>query len=243
MPTPHPGSETKEEFLDRCIPMMVEEGRPQDQAVAACSSMWEEAKGMRRAYSLFEAKSFDEERREIEGIATTPSADRLGDIIEPRGAKFSLPLPLLWQHMASAPVGHVVAANVTADGIRVRAKLAKTDEPGAVKDRLDEAWQSLKLKLVRAFSIGFAPIDEPEQIKGTWSFRYPTWEWLELSLVTIPANTEATISVVKSLDAQLLAASDRRKGIVRLDDDIVRRARCQQHPGAIFLDQPRRFKR
>lgn len=41
MPTPQEG-ETREEWLERCIPVLVEEGREQDEAVAICNSMWEE---------------------------------------------------------------------------------------------------------------------------------------------------------------------------------------------------------
>jgi len=41
MPMPREG-ETKEEYMDRCVPMMVGEGMEQDQAVAACGNMWVE---------------------------------------------------------------------------------------------------------------------------------------------------------------------------------------------------------
>lgn len=41
MPDPRPG-EGREEFLDRCIPMLIDEGREPDQAVAVCISMYED---------------------------------------------------------------------------------------------------------------------------------------------------------------------------------------------------------
>jgi HK97 family phage prohead protease len=171
---------------------------------------------LKRAYSLFEVKSFDDDKREIEGIATTPTPDRMGDIVEPKGAEFKLPLPLLWQHNSAQPIGSVTHAKVTNDGITIKARLAKIDEPGTLKDRLDEAWQSLKHGLVRGLSIGFAPL-ESAQIKDTFSFRFTSWEWLELSAVTIPANSEASISIVKSIDTEQRAASGPRAGgFVRL---------------------------
>jgi len=37
-----------------------------------------------RAYSLIEIKSVNEESRVIRGVATTPSTDRMGDVIESR---------------------------------------------------------------------------------------------------------------------------------------------------------------
>ena len=85
-----------------------------------------------------------------------------------------------------------------------------------LKDRLDEAWQEIKLGLVRGLSIGFKPIEEA-QIQDTFSFRYLKWLWLELSAVTIPANGDATISLIKSIDTQQRAASGRKqKAVVQL---------------------------
>ena len=163
---------------------------------------------MDRAYSLLEIKAVDDEARVIEGIASTPSTDRMGDIVEPLGAEYTLPIPFLWQHESrESPIGNVVAAKPTKDGIPVRIQIESDDMPGPLKDRLDYAWRSIKKGLVRGLSIGFAPIGDPEPIKGTYGFRFPKWEWLELSAVTIPANAEASISLVKSIDAELRAAT------------------------------------
>ena len=171
---------------------------------------------MNRAYSLFTIKSVDEDQRIIEGIATTPTTDRMGDIVEPEGAEFKLPLPLLWQHDSKKPIGHVEAAKVSKDGITITARLVQITEPGKLKDRLDEAWQSIKSGLVRGLSIGFSPL-ESAQIKDTWAEHFLRWDWLELSCVTIPANTEASILSLKSADKALLAASgDRQRQVVRL---------------------------
>jgi HK97 family phage major capsid protein/HK97 family phage prohead protease len=171
---------------------------------------------MNRAYSLITVKQIDESKRVVEGIATTPSTDHVGDIVEPEGAEFDLPLPFLWQHDSEKPVGHVTWAKPNSKGIPVRIQIEKTDEPGIVKDRLDEAWQSLKLRLVRGLSIGFKAI-EYARIEGTNGYRFIKWKWLELSAVTIPANQEATIQTVKSLDTALRAASGRvQPAVVRL---------------------------
>src|SRR5688572_30676441 len=113
---------------------------------------------MNRAYSLIEIKRVSEDQRTIEGIASTPTPDRMNDIVEPLGAVFKTPMPLLWQHDSRQPVGHVTWAKATKEGIAFKAVLAKTDEPGNLKNRLDEAWQSLKIGLVRAVSIGFSAL-------------------------------------------------------------------------------------
>lgn len=190
---------------------------------------------MNRAYSLFSIKSFDEDKRELEGIATTPTPDRMGDIVDPKGGVFKLPIPLLWQHKGDKPIGHVTSARTTNDGIQVTAKLVKPFEgaPKSWAERLDEAWADLKTGLVRGFSIGFNPL-EKSQIKDTYSYHFQKWEWLELSAVTIPANAEASIQTVKSIDNELRAASGQRSSVVKLDKSTLRRVR--QKPGVVYLD-------
>lgn len=172
---------------------------------------------LERAYTMLEVRSTDEEHRVIEGIASTPSPDRYEDVIEPMGAKFALPMPLLWQHRSDAPVGDVRFAKPEATGIPFKAHIAQTDEPGKLKERLDEAWQSVKMGLIRAVSIGFRPL-EYSMIEGG-GVRFLSWEWLELSLVTIPANADATINTIRSFDSALRAATGHTEGVrvVRLN--------------------------
>ena len=42
MPDPHTG-ESQSDFMSRCVPMVIDEGSPQDQAVAICSSKWDDS--------------------------------------------------------------------------------------------------------------------------------------------------------------------------------------------------------
>jgi HK97 family phage major capsid protein len=153
-----------------------------------------------RAWSTLEIKGVDLETREIEGIASTPTTDRRGDIVESSGARFTLPIPLLWQHNPAEPVGEVFAAQVTPAGIVIKARFAKVDEPGTLRDRLEEAWQSVKAKLVRGLSIGFKPLELTPIKKGDpfSGFHITRWLWAELSAVTLPINTDATIFNIKS---------------------------------------------
>lgn len=163
-----------------------------------------------RAYSLLSVKSVvDEDERIIEGIASTPEPDRLGDVVDPMGAKFKLPMPLLWQHKHDQPIGHVTFAKPTKSGIPFRAQISKFNEPGRLKDRLDEAWHSIKAGLVGAVSIGFRSLKHDVMEKGGYFFK--EWEWLELSAVTIPAHSGATLNVIRSIDAELRAASGREQ--------------------------------
>lgn len=172
---------------------------------------------LNRAYSLLTVKAVDEEARIITGMATTPTPDRLEDVVEPEGAQFKLPMPLLWQHDSKQPIGHVTNATISKDGIEIVAKLVRIAEPGRLKDRLDEAWQSLKLGLVSGLSIGFKAI-ERAFIEKTDGIRFIKWDWLELSAVTIPANAEATIATVKSIDiAQRAASGPKARDVVHLN--------------------------
>lgn len=176
-----------------------------------------------RAWSTFELKSMEDEpnktgKRRFSGVATTPTVDRAGDIVEPLGADFQLPIPFLWQHNSADPVGWITSARVTAKGIEIEGEVASVPEPASLKDRLDTAWAMLKAKLVRGLSIGFQPL-ESSRIEGTYSYRYLKWSWLELSAVTIPMNAEASISSIKAADRVVLRSASGavgRDGVVHL---------------------------
>lgn len=162
---------------------------------------------MDRAYSLLTVKSVEEEQRIIRGVATTPTPDRVGDIVEPLGVKFTNPMPLLHQHDADRPVGTVKFDRPTKDGITFEAQLPKIDEPGPLKDRVDTAWGEVKAGLVRAVSIGFRTLEDGYEVMKTGGLRFLKTEVMELSLVTVPANADAKISLIKSIDRPLLAAT------------------------------------
>ena len=170
---------------------------------------------MNRAYSILTCKgiSEDDNFHYIEGIASTPSPDRMGDIVEPMGAKFQLPMPLLWQHNSNQPVGTVEFASPNSKGIPFKAKLPKIKEDGKLKERVDEAIQSIKYKLVAAVSIGFNAVEGQYERMKNGGYRFKEWEWLELSLVTIPAQSEATLKTVKSLDREMLTANGKQHSL------------------------------
>jgi HK97 family phage major capsid protein/HK97 family phage prohead protease len=180
-----------------------------------------------RAYALLTVKALDAERRTITGIASTPEPDRMGDVIEPLGITYKNPLPLLLHHDTHKPVGTVTFTTPTAEGLAFEATLPAVDAPGALRDRIDEAWQSIKAGLLAGVSIGFRPLKAAT--KTATGLRFPTTEILELSLVTVPANAGATIHTIKSLD---LAAPGRHPSrdrdplpIVRVTKD----ARAMDH--------------
>ena len=151
-----------------------------------------------KAYSFMQVKSVNDEERIITGVASTVTADRYDDIMEPAGAEFVLPMPFLWQHSHSQPIGEVIAAEIKEGSIEVQIKIAQIADEGKLKERIEEAWQSIKNGLVKGLSIGFRG-KEVAEIQGTWGLHFIKWEWYELSAVTVPANADCTITSIKSL--------------------------------------------
>ena len=155
--------------------------------------------------------------RWIEGFATTPEVDRAGDIVDPTGAKYELPIPLLWQHKHDEPIGAVTEAHATSRGIRIKARLSA----GVAK--ADEIWQLISDGVLNAVSIGFRSLQQTP-LKGGGS-RFKQWEWLELSVVSVPAQPGAKVSIAKMMAYDLDALQEReaptaaplRKDIVATD--------------------------
>lgn len=165
---------------------------------------------LQRAYAQLEVRAVSgdgEDERTFEGMATTPATDRMGDVVDPMGAKFKNPLPLLHQHDSEKPIGTVRFKRATPDGIEFTATIAKVKDPGPLKDRVDTAWGEIKAGLVRAVSIGFRILEDGIEALKNGGLHFTAIEIMELSTVTIPANAEATITNIKSFDLGLPAAS------------------------------------
>lgn len=149
-----------------------------------------------RAYAWLNVRGVDEDKRIIEGIATTPVQARDGDILETGGITFKLPIPFLYRHRE--PMGNVVSAKVTKDGISVRIQVAAA----GVTQAIDEYWNLVKSGTVRGLSIGWRTIAEMYD-KEIGGFRIIKSEWLELSAVPVPADPNAMISSIRSADEEL----------------------------------------
>lgn len=222
MPKPRKNEE-QDSFVTRC---MVDKDSladfPDDgQRLAFCMSSWDNrdrAKSMEQEKDLKEdtavckmlikEASEDDDDRTFTGIATSIKTDRHGDIVEAEGAKFELPIPLLWMHNHSIPIGDVYAAKVTKDGIEVKARLRKIDGPRSLKDQMDRYWAMIKNRLVRGLSIGFRSSAYEFIDTGV---KFNEWEWLELSAVTIPANPDGKIEDIKGFPTRA------RESVVKLN--------------------------
>lgn len=155
--------------------------------------------GRQQAFARLEIREVDDKTRTFKGVATTATPDRMEDIVDPDGAQFSLPIPFLYQHDSASPIGWIDKAKRVGDEWRVEGRVDNPppDAPATIRERMATAWYELQNKLVRGLSIGFNP-KEWSFIKETGGIHWLQWEWLELSMVTIPANAEATITSIKS---------------------------------------------
>ena len=159
------------------------------------------AERMDKAYSVIQIKEINEDLRVIRGVATTPSVDRVGDIIDPMGVRVANDIPLFLYHDSTKTVGRAKLGKADKSGIPFEASIPHVKEAGALRDRVDEAWQMLKYRLITGVSIGFNVINEKFERMKEGGYKFLETEVLELSLVPIPANQDATITAIKSIAA------------------------------------------
>lgn len=202
MPTPRPGSETQDEWMERCIPEVISDGtaEDQDQAVAVCAQMWSEATKanvMKEKLAVpFEIKALRE--REIEGHGSIfRNIDLGGDIVVPGAFKRSLAehkragtMPqMAWMHDLSRIPGKWTEMSEDDRGLAVKGVLADTD--------LGNEMRTLsQMKAVRGLSIGFVPKDIDFDSDGNRLIKeIDLWE---VSLVSLAMNPLARIEAVKA---------------------------------------------
>lgn len=162
---------------------------------------------MNKAWSLLEVKEVNDESRMITGWATTPTVDRVGDVVEPEGMYMRGTPKLHLYHSHNLPVGTLTFGKPDKRGIPFTAVIPDVKEEGTIRDRVNEAWHSVKYKLLDAVSIGFAPDHEHTEVMKTGGLRFKRWEMLELSLVGVPANPDAVITAFKSADSSQIRKS------------------------------------
>ncbi len=104
--------------------------------------------------------------------------------------------PALWQHDRHNPVGIYISLKEDSKGLFVKGRMPKADT--FVSGRVVP---QMKVGSVRSLSIGFRPIKVSfEEIDGDEIRILEEIKLWEISLVTFPANPEAEITALKSLD-------------------------------------------
>lgn len=109
------------------------------------------------------------------------------------------PLPALWQHNWSEPVGGYPSLEEDDHGLKVAGFLLKDDV-----QRAKEAYALMKNRVVKGLSIGYWVLEdswnEKDRIRTLVEL-----ELVEVSIVTFPMNELATIDSVKSMERILKA--------------------------------------
>ena len=141
--------------------------------------------------------------RLIEGIAATAVLSKNGTILDPAGALFTLPVPLLFAHNWLMPIGRVTRARVTPAGLQFTAQVANFKLAW-----LPQIWDGLKAGSIPAVSAGASGRTRAEI----------RWNWDELSVLEVGANPQALITCVKEVyqaDVVFLDGRKRRETIHR----------------------------
>lgn len=143
-----------------------------------------------------EFKSVDTELRRIKGFASTKFKDRHNDIVDPKAFEKAMGVymqnpQVLLQHDMSHPIGKTVDFQIVPDGLYV------TIEVGKGFQDADETWQKINQGILKAFSIGFYPLDSSYDPTADVVI-INALELVEISIVSIPANRESLFSIAKA---------------------------------------------
>ena len=134
--------------------------------------------------------------REIGVIAATSKLARDGNILEIAGMDLSnyrkVPI-VLYQHNADQPVGTAISLGIVGDSHAARIQFA----PPGISVVADQCCSMTKAGILRGISIGFDPdwsTSEPiDPARPRAGKRFKKSELLEISVVSIPADTGATV--------------------------------------------------
>lgn len=133
------------------------------------------------------------------------NVDSYREIVSPGAFKNSIkaikdsgdPLPALWQHRSSEPIGGYTELREDEKGLYVEGFLLKDEIPRAA-----EAFALMKRRVVKGMSIGYYVLDESWNEKDR-ILTLKELELVEVSIVTFPANELAQVDAVKSMESLL----------------------------------------
>jgi HK97 family phage prohead protease len=154
----------------------------------------------------------------FEGYASVfNNIDSQNDRVHPGAFKTSIksrdkPVQLLWQHQWQSPIGTIISLFEDAHGLYVKGKLL-LDVAQA-----KEAYTLMKAGVVRGLSIGYS-VKRSRRNPDSGVRELLDLNLWEISLVTLPANEAAQVTVVKSRfvnDMSALARMIDRAGVALL---------------------------
>lgn len=147
-------------------------------------------------------KAMDEATGVFEGYgAVFGNVDSYGDIIVPGAFTNYLAenkasdVKLLWQHNSDKPIGVYESIVEDNNGLLVRGRLLVNEVAQA-----REAYALLKSGAISGLSIGYSIKSGGATMGADGHFYLKDLKLWEISIVTFPANTQATIDSVKSIE-------------------------------------------
>lgn len=125
----------------------------------------------------------------IEGYANTVDKDRVSDVVLPEAFAETLPRymenpVLLFQHNWDIVIGKILSATIDEKGLKIKAYISQAADCDDIRTKVKE-------RILRTFSIGYNELDADFN-EATKTNVIKKLELLEISIVTIPANTMAT---------------------------------------------------
>lgn len=157
---------------------------------------------MDRLDCLFEVKQLAEDGT-FSGYGSTfgGEPDSYGDVIAKgafskslaKGGRNGTGIAMLWQHNSDQPIGVWPSISEDSKGLAVEGKLAVDTALGK------DAYTLLKMGAIKGLSIGYNTIDFEYNTESKIRTLKEIELW-EISLVTFPANTNATITGIKAFE-------------------------------------------
>lgn len=196
----------EDEFMDACIPQLIDEGKPREVAVAACLSMWRERGKSMRTLTKDRPSTIEKAGDgEYRFVLSDESEDAEGDIIRLAGwdlSRFKANAPALAFHKYDSPVGQWKNVRVERDALRGTLKFA----PRGASQLADEVRALVDSGTLRAVSVGFAPGEMSARPNGGIEF-VKSHLLLEASVVSVGANASALIeqAQARGLPTQAIA--------------------------------------
>ncbi len=154
------------------------------------------------------------DERAVVARISTISIDRDGEVLLPSGIdtrEFKKNPVVLFSHDSrTIPVGTATKIEKSHDAIRARMTFAErpASHPEGVEWLPDTLLSLFQQKVLRAFSVGFIPIDmrmaddkDKERFGEKVEAVITKWKLLEFSIVAVPANQDALVEAVsKGID-------------------------------------------
>lgn len=140
----------------------------------------------------------DHDERVFGMTISTSAKDRDGDVVVQSGWVLDRYMDnpiVLWLHDYRHPIGTVTHIEPATNHLRAEIKLASGTS------LTDEIWALVEQGVIRAASVGFLPL-RWEPIDG--GRKYTSAELVEVSLVSVPANPEAIMSLAKGYGLEVV---------------------------------------